>query len=571
MTDNTFTVNNRECRVGADGKVLTKVTFGPESWGAEAWVPYNIKGQEAELGFMGDFPKIPFEQILLVREFFAMAYEVHKTEAFVYFSMNYDTSTYDIVVPPRQQATSGHVSFSAHLPWYCAGCYVGSESVDQPEECPVCGGTHFNKTRVVGTAHSHGSMAAFHSGTDDANELDTTGFHITFGKVDRPLLEIAHSYVVAQRGMLDSKGQGIRFKENLDVGELIDIPFVSERPTLRRWTSLIISDVALKNLPDEAPLLMHSTPVGYTILSMSGDLDHYGRVKASMDLTGGVQEVITMQAGNYKKVLELEAAKKRKAVLKTKSRVGLTQSKPLVRSLDPPKLPASTPTYLKSFSPTKTVASGPGLTSDPLLDKVADWAKPYAALHGATKDVKFVGTVRKDMLSMRCSYSGDLYPSDGDSHDLAMELGSMIEKLDEVGRADYFMRVFSELVSWSSEALEALDPEDKNLTNWLDNLADEAPNWTYDCVDFPCSDMIEVIHEGLSGRDGGLSEDQPQDLEWFDVLEPLHVIMNLLMSYNRCFPAVWARDYIRDLKSACLALTKAGVQGAGAKNDDNVS
>ena len=67
MTDNTFTVNNRECRVGADGKVLTKVTFGPESWGAEAWVPYNIKGQEAELGFMGDFPKIPFEQILLAK------------------------------------------------------------------------------------------------------------------------------------------------------------------------------------------------------------------------------------------------------------------------------------------------------------------------------------------------------------------------------------------------------------------------------------------------------------------------------------------------------------------------
>lgn len=570
MTDNTFTLNNRECRVGPNSEVLTKVTFGPEEWGAEAWVPYNIKGQEAKLNFMGNFPKIPFNQILFVREFFAAAYEAHKTEAFVYFSMDYETGTYDIIVPPRQQATAGHVSFSAHLPWFCTSCMVGSESVDEPEVCPVCGGTHFKKTRVVGTAHSHGSMAAFHSGTDDANELDTTGFHITFGRVDRPLLEIAHSYVVAQRLLLNDKGQGVRFKENLDVGELIDVPFVSERPRIHRWVSLIVSEVGIQKMSDEDKLLVHSTPVGMTILSMSGDSEHYSRIKASMDLTGGVQEVLEMQVGNYKKVLAFEAEKKRKQLAENKSKFGSVQ-------WNPPKQPsasakgASSPSApSKSFSPTPIKATGPGLTSDPLLDHAAGWARPYLSLHGVTKDVKVAGTVRKDMLSIRCSYSGDLFPSTGDSHDLAMELGSMVEKLDEAGRAGYLQRMFSELISWSTEALETIDPEDKDLTNWLANMADEAPDWSYDCVDYPAADMIEVVHEGLSGRDGGLSEDQPEDLGWFDVLEPLHVIMDLLMMYNRCFPAVWAKDFVRDLKSASLALTKAAAR-EGAKNSNNVS
>jgi len=77
MTNKTFTLDNLTCRIGADGKVLTKVSFGPDSWGAEAWVPYPVSGEEADLTFKGDFPKIPFDQILFVREFFAEAYKVH--------------------------------------------------------------------------------------------------------------------------------------------------------------------------------------------------------------------------------------------------------------------------------------------------------------------------------------------------------------------------------------------------------------------------------------------------------------------------------------------------------------
>lgn len=38
--------------------------------------------------------------------------------------------------------------------------------------------------QVVGTIHSHGSMSAFHSGVDDADEKNFDGVHITIGRCD---------------------------------------------------------------------------------------------------------------------------------------------------------------------------------------------------------------------------------------------------------------------------------------------------------------------------------------------------------------------------------------------------
>ena len=75
---------------------------------------------------------------------------------------------------------------------------------------------------IVGTCHSHGSMAAFHSATDDENELTTSGFHITLGKVDQQIFEIAHSFVIAKPGHLDEKGRGTRYKETLPIEDLIE-------------------------------------------------------------------------------------------------------------------------------------------------------------------------------------------------------------------------------------------------------------------------------------------------------------------------------------------------------------
>ena len=567
MTDQIFTLDNRECRVGADGKVLTKVTFGPEGWGAEAWVPYNVKGQEAELNFMGDFPKIPFSQILFVREFFAEAYEAHKTEAFVYFSLDYDTGTYDIIVPPRQQATSGHVSFSAHLPWFCSDCMVGSESIDEPEECPVCGGTHFKKTRVVGTAHSHGSMAAFHSGTDDANELDTTGFHITFGKVDRPLLEIAHSYVVAQRGMLDSNGQGIRFKENLDVGELIDIPFVSERPRIHRWVSLIVSEVGLKKMGEEDTILVRSTPVGYTVLSMSGDSEHYSRLKKSIPQTGGVQEILEMQVGNYRKVLAFEAEKRRKQLAESKSKYGSKLSSPKVRTLQPQTRVSKTSASSKSSSPTKVKTSGTGQTSNskPLARPGwSDWATNYDR---SFAEGKTLAIPTKDSLEYAVKETGRVFPNDKEVLSIIPEFDRMASALDPNGRQEYVFALVDELLVGAAQALDQQAGDTANSVSHLRGLADNTADWVYDDPKFNCVALIEICEACLQGR---MDADE-EDLRWFDVVEPLYAIEQLILANSTHIHQQRAQEFLADLRAAVCALAKAMQAELRAKNGTFVS
>lgn len=42
----------------------------------------------------------------------------------------------------------------------------------------------FDDYRLIGSIHSHGSMGAFHSSTDDGDEFDFDGLHITVGTID---------------------------------------------------------------------------------------------------------------------------------------------------------------------------------------------------------------------------------------------------------------------------------------------------------------------------------------------------------------------------------------------------
>lgn len=48
----------------------------------------------------------------------------------------------------------------------------------------------------IGTIHSHASMSAFHSPTDDKDEVDFDGLHITIGNVDKKYVSISCSIVV---------------------------------------------------------------------------------------------------------------------------------------------------------------------------------------------------------------------------------------------------------------------------------------------------------------------------------------------------------------------------------------
>jgi hypothetical protein len=151
---------------------------------------------------------------------------------------------------------------------------------------------------------------------------------------------------------------------------------------------------------------------------------------------------------------------------------------------------------------------------------------------------------------------GYLYSSTDDPELLAEELGNMVKELDPAGRGGYLMRMFSDLLDWSDEALAQMSTTNKDLSNWLRELKDEVPDWAYDDVEFPGVEMYTSIYEGLAGRDPETPEDVDEPLTWFDVLEPICVVQELLFTYSTAFPKVWGEQYLADLKQASIAITK---------------
>jgi hypothetical protein len=111
--------------------------------------------------------KIPYSLIRKVGKFFTEIHKLYKSEAvgYLYYAPQRGWQFY----PPEQTATTAH-------------CKYG-------EPMAIEG------YRVAGTIHSHGAMSAFHSGTDEADEANFDGIHITIGKVDEVRYDLALSVV----------------------------------------------------------------------------------------------------------------------------------------------------------------------------------------------------------------------------------------------------------------------------------------------------------------------------------------------------------------------------------------
>jgi hypothetical protein len=111
--------------------------------------------------------KIPYALIRKVGKFFTEVYKLHKSEAVGY--LYYSPTLGWLFWPPEQTATTAH-------------CKYGEPAA-------------IDGYQVAGTIHSHGSMSAFHSGTDKDDEANFDGIHITIGKVDEVRYELALSVV----------------------------------------------------------------------------------------------------------------------------------------------------------------------------------------------------------------------------------------------------------------------------------------------------------------------------------------------------------------------------------------
>jgi hypothetical protein len=140
-------------------------------------------------------PKLPMDLFRQVEAFFIGVFQKYSSEAVVLLLANPTTAEWLIEVPP--QAVKGlHVSYSLDtLP------------------APPPGFQRF------GSIHSHASVKAFHSGTDDADEVAFDGLHITIGNVDQPVRSYSARWMLA----------GKSFPAALaDIVEAVQLPKVNE-------------------------------------------------------------------------------------------------------------------------------------------------------------------------------------------------------------------------------------------------------------------------------------------------------------------------------------------------------
>ena len=123
--------------------------------------------------------KIPADLVGNVYEFFKEVYEKYKSEAMVLIFYNQNTKKYKFIAP--SQTVSG------------ASCNYNK-------------GITIKNMAMIGTIHSHGSMSAFHSGTDVNDEKVFDGLHITIGNVNDEFPTISTSVVSnGHRDLVDSR------------------------------------------------------------------------------------------------------------------------------------------------------------------------------------------------------------------------------------------------------------------------------------------------------------------------------------------------------------------------------
>lgn len=107
-------------------------------------------------------PPLPYSIIKQAEAFFTAAYDKYKSEAVILLYASPEKQGWHVEVPPQT----------------VQGLHVSYDMKDLP--------TEIDGYRLFGTIHSHAAIAAFHSGTDDADEMNFDGLHITIGNVDQP-------------------------------------------------------------------------------------------------------------------------------------------------------------------------------------------------------------------------------------------------------------------------------------------------------------------------------------------------------------------------------------------------
>lgn len=192
--------------------------------------------------------KLPFRELLRVEKWFIEGWNRHKTEFVVLLYASPEVKSWKILIP-RQKVTRASAKYDL-------------DDVDKQYE--IDGVTWY----LFGSIHSHGSMSAFFSGTDDHDDAHFDGLHITIGKVDEKRRDYEARYML----------HGKEWKK--DITDVVDYPDVPDVAFEESWFKRVEVEKA-----DSGPIihqqrwqgqsLFHTGPSEYS--HNFGDVDEYGQ------------------------------------------------------------------------------------------------------------------------------------------------------------------------------------------------------------------------------------------------------------------------------------------------------
>ena len=140
-------------------------------------------------------PLIPNELFEKIKHFFQEVYKKHKSEVAILLWYNFEIEDWKIEVP-KQTVSGSSVNYNRDK----------EISDTLTNDGYVC----------VGSIHSHCEMGAFHSGTDDSDEYQFDGLHITIGKViSKP--------EYACRFIIKNTAYTLKFEECVETKELDNV------------------------------------------------------------------------------------------------------------------------------------------------------------------------------------------------------------------------------------------------------------------------------------------------------------------------------------------------------------
>lgn len=156
--------------------IIEAITHHGPGWDDESLQDFS--GERLSLGFAEKIPQTILQQALA---FFSAIYTRLSTEAIVllFYAPSAPVNQRWLIMAPEQTVTGGTCKY------------------EDPGPAP-------SGWFLAGTIHSHGNMGAFHSGTDDHDEDQRDGIHITVGRINS-LVEFSVSVVI----------EGERFKLEL--------------------------------------------------------------------------------------------------------------------------------------------------------------------------------------------------------------------------------------------------------------------------------------------------------------------------------------------------------------------